>query len=127
MILELPYPPSVNGYWRSFNGRQIISAKGREYREHVTLILRSQQIERMEGRLAVSIILHPPDKRRRDLDNVLKSLCDSLQHGGAYEDDSQIDELRIMRGPQVEGGEALVQIEPIQPPESLTDDRDSDD
>ena len=29
---ELPWPPSVNGYWRTFRNRQIISKRGREYR-----------------------------------------------------------------------------------------------
>jgi Holliday junction resolvase RusA-like endonuclease len=31
----LPWPPSVNTNWRTVNGRMIISAKGREYREEV--------------------------------------------------------------------------------------------
>ena len=33
----------------------------------------------------------PPDRRRRDLDNLQKPLLDALQHAGVYEDDSQID------------------------------------
>jgi crossover junction endodeoxyribonuclease RusA len=33
--ITLPWPPSVNTYWRNFDGRMIISAKGREYRETV--------------------------------------------------------------------------------------------
>jgi hypothetical protein len=32
----------------------------------------------------MSIIVHPPDRRRRDIDNVQKALLDALQHGGAY-------------------------------------------
>ena len=33
--ITLPWPPSVNTYWRNFDGRMIISARGREYRETV--------------------------------------------------------------------------------------------
>jgi crossover junction endodeoxyribonuclease RusA len=33
--LTLPWPPTVNTYWRNFNGRVLISAKGREYRKAV--------------------------------------------------------------------------------------------
>ena len=33
--ITLPWPPTVNTYWRNFNGRTIISAKGREYRKAV--------------------------------------------------------------------------------------------
>jgi len=39
----------------------------------------------------------PPDKRRRDLDNLIKAIQDSLQYAGVYEDDSQIDYLTIKR------------------------------
>ena len=100
--LTLPWPPSVNHYWmRTRHGRPYISARGTVYRGAVILLcraeMRQQQIERMTGRLRVEIIAHPPDRRKRDLDNVLKSLLDSLQHAGVYEDDTQIDDLRIVR------------------------------
>ena len=35
--LELPYPPSVNTYWRSVAGRVLISKAGRMYRAATTL------------------------------------------------------------------------------------------
>lgn len=31
-VLTLPWPPSVNRYWRAVNGRNILSAEGRAYR-----------------------------------------------------------------------------------------------
>ena len=31
--LTLPWPPTVNTYWRNFGGRTIVSAKGRSYRK----------------------------------------------------------------------------------------------
>lgn len=31
-LLILPWPPSVNTYWRTFRGRMLISAHGRDYR-----------------------------------------------------------------------------------------------
>ena len=42
-------------------------------------------------------------RRRRDLDNILKSLLDSLTHAGVWEDDSQITDLRIRKGPHIAG------------------------
>jgi crossover junction endodeoxyribonuclease RusA len=39
----------------------------------------------------------PPDRRRRDLDNIQKPVLDALQHAGVYEDDSQIDLLVTRR------------------------------
>ena len=38
-----------------------------------------------------------PDRRKRDLDNILKALQDSLQAAGVYKDDCQIDLLTVKR------------------------------
>ncbi|SFY16614.1 RusA family crossover junction endodeoxyribonuclease, partial [Azotobacter vinelandii] len=39
-----------------------------------------------------------------------KCLCDSLTHAGLWGDDSQIDDLRIVRGPVVKGGKITVKV-----------------
>jgi crossover junction endodeoxyribonuclease RusA len=67
----------------------------------------------LTGRLAVEVTLFPPDRRRRDVDNALKAMLDSVGNGGAYLDDSQIDDLRVVRGEVVEGGSALIEIREI--------------
>ena len=54
-------------------------------------------------RLSVLINAYPPDRRKRDLDNILKSLLDALQHARVYPDDSQIDRLTIIRNEALEG------------------------
>jgi crossover junction endodeoxyribonuclease RusA len=62
------------------------------------------------------ITAHPPDKRRRDLDNILKCLLDSLTHAGVWDDDSQVDELAVIRGEIVPGGKVKVVVEVIDKP-----------
>lgn len=91
--MVLPWPPSVNRYWRAVNGRNILSAEGRAYRASLRP---SEMIVR--GRVAVLISAYPPDNRRRDLDNMLKATLDALVHTGAIEDDGDIDDLHIVRG-----------------------------
>lgn len=108
--LELPYPPSVNTYWRQVRGRFYIAGPGIAYRKEVVRRLAEYGITKRSGRLAVEVLLYPPDKRRRDIDNALKSLLDALGHGGAYDDDSQIDRLSVARQERVEGGMTLVTI-----------------
>ena len=49
-------------------------------------------------------------RRRRDLDNCLKSLLDAMEHGGAYADDSQIVRLAVEKREPVDGGKTLVRI-----------------
>jgi crossover junction endodeoxyribonuclease RusA len=97
--LALPFPPSTNTYYRNVGGKMLISAAGRAYRAAVAdQVLIQRGAKNLSGRLAVEIVAHVPDKRRRDLDNMLKSALDSLTHAGVWLDDSQIDELAIKRG-----------------------------
>jgi len=65
-------------------------------------------------RLACLITVHPPDRRRRDLDNLLKSLLDSLQHAGLYADDSQIDQIHIYRSSIEKGGSVVVLLSEVE-------------
>ena len=111
--LELPWPPSVNSYWRTFQGRMIISKSGREYRKAVQALLMplGQAIrQHATDRLAVLLQAYPPDRRRRDLDNIGKALLDALAAAGVYEDDSQIDDFHVIRRRVVSGGKVLVAI-----------------
>jgi len=64
----------------------------------------------MRGPLAMFIKIYPPDKRRRDIDNVLKALLDSLEHAGVYENDSQIFRLQIEKKEPIKGGKCFVKI-----------------
>lgn len=114
--MTLPWPPSVNSYWRhptrgALAGRHLISEEGRRYR---TLVAQLCLVNRLngakQGRLSVTIQAFPPDKRRRDLDNILKALLDSITHAGVIEDDSQIDDLRIVRRQSKPNGEILLTI-----------------
>tara|TARA_R110002033_G_scaffold67844_1_gene118931 strand:+ start:161 stop:529 length:369 start_codon:yes stop_codon:yes gene_type:complete len=113
--IALPYPPTVNTYWRRIQrGRTpatILSKRGREYREAAVRIASGHKAP--AGRLAVRVDLHPPDKRRRDIDNCAKALLDALAHAGVFEDDSLIDDLRLVRCERVKGGAAVVSIRPM--------------
>lgn len=111
--IELPWPPSVNSYWRTFQGRMLISKDGRAYRkavqDAVTLNLANKH---WEGQLKVEVEAFRPDNRKRDLDNLLKAILDGLAHGGVYLDDSQIVDLRIFWAVD-KGGKVVVSIEEI--------------
>ena len=103
--LVLPFPLSVNQYYRSVPiGRFVqvkISKDGRQYRKAVEAAVRDALggtlPEPLTGRLQVTIELWQKDRRRRDIDNVLKALLDSLTHSHIWEDDSQVDDLRVTR------------------------------
>ena len=109
--LELPYPPSVNHYYRHVGRRTLISREGRRYRERAGAILASMNVRPLLGPVVVRVEVFPPDRRRRDLDNLQKSLWDALQHGGAYQDDSQITRFTVERFQPTPGGRVIVRIE----------------
>lgn len=118
MELALPHPPSVNHYWRHVGAKVLISKRGRQYRKAVAAAVAERRAERkccqqpMTGRLELTIWLFPPTTARRDVDNYLKAVLDSLEYAGVYEDDSQIDRLVIERGKKIKGGGVDVMIQP---------------
>lgn len=120
VVLTLPFPPSINTYWRhiakgKLAGRVLLSEKGREYRTEATGAMLSQlgRMPKLAGRLAVTLAVNPPDRRRRDLDNMPKALLDALTHAQVILDDSQIDDLHIVRGAPTPGGCVVVSIRVI--------------
>ena len=110
LSLVLPYPPSMNHYWRHVGPKVLISREGRKFRTAVRNIIVRADVEPLDGELSVDVGVHPPDRRRRDLDNVLKSLLDALQHGGAYRDDSAISTLLVRRLDVVKDGSVVVTV-----------------
>lgn len=111
--LSLPWPPSVNTYWRTFNGRMIISAKGREYRKAVAdQVLIQRGAKHYEGKMRVEIEAYRPDNRRRDLDNLLKAVLDACTNSGVWVDDSNIIDLRIYWADSI-GGMLKVKVSEV--------------
>ena len=60
--------------------------------------------------ISVEVDAYPPDGRKRDITNILKVLCDSLQRGGLFDDDYQIAKLLIQRKEIIEDGQVVVRV-----------------
>lgn len=124
--MMLPYPISVNRYWRTFRGRTMRSAEAVEYKEQVQEIALAAGVELRRGCVRVDMRLHPAlpkdwqtrqkkdpmwllTVRRIDLDNAMKVAIDALQ-GIAFENDRQITSLSIGLGHAIMDGGLSVQI-----------------
>jgi crossover junction endodeoxyribonuclease RusA len=101
---ELPWPPTANTYWRRNGSRYFISTRGKDYRDYVSKVCYPYAGLFVSGeRIKLSIDAFPPDRRIRDLDNLFKSVLDSIQAAKIFENDNQIDELSIRRMPWMDG------------------------
>lgn len=109
--IELPWPPSVNHYYRHVGPRVLISREGRRYRDIVIAKVAAEGIQTLACPVELFIELYPPDNRRRDIDNIQKCLFDAMTAAGIYEDDSQICKLTIIkREPMPPDGMTYVQV-----------------
>jgi len=111
--VKLPWPPSVNRYYRHWKNRVLISEAGRAYRCSVAGLCTDVK-EPFKKHLYVKLEAYPPDNRRRDIDNIMKAVWDSLQHAGVYLDDSQITHMEAFKfAPVPNGGFVVVTIKEI--------------
>ena len=115
--LKLPYPPSVNHYWahkavrsrktRRWTVIKYLSTNAKAFRKDVQDAVYEQLgiPPKLKGRLAIIVHQHygPRDLENshsavaQDIDNCLKSLFDALEMASVYVNDSQIDELLVVK------------------------------
>lgn len=108
---DLPWPPSLNNYYRHVGPRVLISRAGRRYR--MMCVSRLSDAGKLDGDIALKLECYPPDRRRRDLDNLLKCLQDSIVSAGVMEDDSQIKRLEMEMLEPIPEGLVHVQLKTI--------------
>lgn len=113
--IHLPWPPTVNSYYghKPVKRRIIpyIKKAGKDYRAAVhEAVVEQVGYLNLDENLLVEVVLFPPDKRKRDLDNYMKALLDALTHAQVWEDDSQIEQLHIYRGIQMPKGLVSIRI-----------------
>lgn len=100
-----------------YGGRKYLTREGKAAREAIGWEAKGQWDKGlMQGEIAVRIVVYFPDRKRRDIDNLLKCLLDSLT-GIVWVDDSQIASLTLERyldreNPRVELAVAVLEEVP---------------
>lgn len=118
IVLDLPYPPSINNYWIASGHRRFISKRGQLFRQEVQIACLQRRVPKLGSQsLMVHIILKPRNKKLMDIDNCAKAILDSLEHANVFDSDVQVQRLLIERGDPVPGGGCQVIVEVI--PSSL--------
>ena len=107
----LPYPPSVNHLWKHWAHGVYMTEEGKAYKKAVLVHLKKlYRHQPCLGDVVLEIAVQYPDRRRRDLDNLLKITQDSLVYAGLLGDDKQIKDLRIYYAGLLKGGRLSVSL-----------------
>lgn len=101
----VPIPPSANHIWRSGRGRVYRSAKYMDWLTEAGWQIRAQYcpIPTVTGPYKLSLTAARPDKRKRDLDNLIKPISDLLKAVGVIEDDHLCEMLSLRWATSGEG------------------------
>ncbi len=87
-LIQIPFPPSLNSMYRTHGKGIRLSSLGRSYKEQVRSLFIGN-FEMFEGDVMLSARFYQPDRRRRDLDNLLKASLDVVSDIFGF-DDSRI-------------------------------------
>lgn len=120
MILEFPFPPSVNHYLGRHGNRTYKTAKAKAYNQAVWDIVKLSGADRnLNTPLLVYYFYWFPDLRKRDIANYEKVLTDSMVTAGVMTDDHLIHKLVQEKKGVVKGGKVQVVIYPYLPHVSI--------
>lgn len=109
----LPFPPSVNTYWRHVGKKTLISENGRKFRANAIAAVYEQLRKRpmaITGDVSVIVKMYPPTNHRRDIDNYLKAPFDALTHANVWKDDEQVKRVDMQWCEVVNGGRFEITI-----------------
>lgn len=94
--LSLPYPPAGNNLFFNVPGRgRVKSSRYTQWLTEAGWMLAEQKPGRVMGEYEADIIAYRPDKRRRDLDGIIKPLLDCLVAYRVTGDDSLARKITI--------------------------------
>ena len=114
--IELPYPPSVNQWTRALGyGRAVLTRQAREYKKVVSALMEPlDDILFPEERLEVLYLVTPPDRRKRDCQNMphmLKAYIDGIADAMGCDDNGFRVRYPDRFDHTVKGGAILCEVE----------------
>lgn len=112
LTLQLPYPPTGNhAVKHTRNGGHYLTREAQAYRTVVrTILLKKRPEPPYDAPVRVVCEISPPDRRRRDMDNVWKVVADALTLAGVWRDDFLIQDLRLVRSAAAAPGSVMVTV-----------------
>ena len=89
MRFQFEFPPSTNNLWMPVKGKGLVKTKEyRAWQDANAWIIRQQiGLTKIEGPFEIYFIFERPDRRKRDLDNLLKASLDCIENARVVEND----------------------------------------
>lgn len=88
-MLTLPFPPTTNNLYRNAPGKGRVKTEDyKNWLAEAAWLVRQQRPTAVPGSYSLAIIADRPDRRARDVDNLIKPVGDLLKKAGVITDDS---------------------------------------
>lgn len=95
--LQLPWPPSTNHHYAHSRYGVRLTGAARAWRQEVALLVAQHMAPTPP--LEITVFVAPPDKRRRDPDNLLKETLDAVLGAWGIDDSlANIKSLSMLHG-----------------------------
>lgn len=115
-FFTFPFPPSLNHCWGVVGKRRFLSANYKAFLNDVALVVAGTRLAdpTVDG-YYVTLRVAPPDRRKRDLDNVVKPVFDALTRCCVWSDDCYVNRLLVERAEPVKNGQVIVHVGAMEP------------
>lgn len=92
-------PPSVNTYVRHSRGRHFVTKEAEAFKSSVWWTVAEQRPGEWhpDRRFSLGIVCRFKSRRCPDIDNLPKLILDGLQAAGIFDNDNQVDDMRVSR------------------------------
>lgn len=117
MQFTLPWPISTNSMRGvTKKGHHFTPKKLQDFYDKVAFIVAEMEQKPFENPVEVRWIVNPPNKQKRDLDNLIKTAQDAIKKAGLLKDDSTafVKGHTITMGEEVKGGSVEIIISEIE-------------
>ncbi len=108
VTLDLPYPVSTNRLWQKGLTGLVRTPTYATWFRAAGNRLNEQHPGKVKGEYELTVLLGKPDRRKRDLDNTIKSLSDLLVEHGIIDDDSFARKITLEWSSDVTGARVTV-------------------
>ena len=106
-------PVSVNSSYRAFKNRVYKSQRLKDFQKKMDEMLDTfENVEKLEGKLSIDVTFEMKGIRKRDIDNMMKSLLDSLE-GKVFENDNQIFEMNVRKIDNCKEDRTIISVKQI--------------